>query len=154
MINIIKGNLITLLQDPNVEAVAHGCNCFNKMGAGFALQLVRAVPEVLGADIATTAGDMKKLGTFSKCEVNNKLFYNLYTQYYYGRQDTHFDLMSFRTSFMVVIQELMALGKRSIHIPRIGAGLGQGDWQEIYEVIQQLDNSICQNQFVINIVEL
>lgn len=155
MINVIKGNLITMIkQNNNIEAVAHGCNCFNKMGAGFALQLVRVVPEVLGADITTTPGDMKKLGTYSRCEVNGRHYYNLYTQYYYGRQDSHFDLMAFRTAFMVAIQEMMILGIRSVHIPRIGSGLGQGDWDAILVAIQQIDNSICKDQFVINIVEL
>src|SRR5699024_744475 len=112
-------------QNAVIEAVAHGCNCFNKMGAGFALQLVRAVPEVLGADITTTAGNIKKLGTFSHCEVNGRHYYNLYTQFYYGRHDSHFDLMAFRTAFTVMIHELMSAGVRSVHIPKIGTGLGQ-----------------------------
>lgn len=153
MINIIEGDLIQMLTMPGVEAVAHGCNCFCRMGAGFALQLATAVPAVLTADLMTAVGDTKKLGTYSTCSVGGIEFFNLYTQYYYGRRQMNFDIMAFRTSFVPVIRDLISRGKTSIHIPFIGSNLGGGDWDEIFEMIQRIDIDECRELFVINIVK-
>lgn len=152
MINFIEGDLITLLKNGYVEALAHGCNCFCKMGAGFALQLATAVPEVLSADLITTAGDLKKLGSYSAVNVNGVDYYNLYTQFNYGRGQTHFDLIAFRTAFLLAITDLKAKGKVSIHIPYIGSNLGGGDWAQILSTIEQIDYNYCKDAFIINIV--
>lgn len=152
MIQFIEGDLITMLKAGYVEALAHGCNCFCKMGAGFALQLATAVPEVLSADLITTTGDLKKLGMYSYVNVNGIDYYNLYTQYNYGRGQVHFDLIAFRTSFVAAINDLIAKGKTSIHIPYIGSNLGGGDWTQILSAIEQIDYNYCKDTFVINIV--
>lgn len=154
MIQMIQGNLIEMLTMPGIQAVAHGCNCFNKMGAGFALQLATAVPEVLTADLITVAGDTKKLGTFSDVEVNGIIYYNLYTQFYYGKRDINFDLMAFQTAFSWAIKNTINSGRSSIHIPMIGAGLGGGNWDDIYSLIQRIDRNLCGDYFIINIVYL
>lgn len=153
MINIIQENLIQMIGQVSIQSLAHGCNCFNKMGAGFALQLARRVPDVMGADLATSPGDMKKLGTFSTCIAEGIKFYNLYTQFFYGRTESHFDYMAFRTSLQTAIEDAKSQGLTSMHMPMIGAGLAQGDWQRILECIQTVDQMICQDTFTINIVE-
>jgi hypothetical protein len=152
MINIIEGNLITMLTMPGIQAVAHGCNCFCKMGAGFALQLATAVPEVLSVDLITERGNLRKLGTYSHTEKNGIDYYNLYTQFYYGRRNVHFDIMAFRSAMTAAINDLKSVGKSSIHIPYIGAGLAGGEWDEIYAAIVNIDQTICKEHFVINIV--
>lgn len=152
MIQFIDGDLITMLKAGYVEALAHGCNCFCKMGAGFALQLATTVPEVLSADLITTAGDLKKLGLYSHVNVNGINYYNLYTQYNYGRGQAHFDLIAFRTAFVAAVSDLIAKGGTSIHIPYIGSNLGGGDWTQILSAIEQIDYNYCKDTFVINIV--
>ena len=36
MINYVKGDLIALAKEGKFDVIAHGCNCFNVMGAGIA----------------------------------------------------------------------------------------------------------------------
>lgn len=150
----IKGNLIALA--PQFDAIVHGCNCFNVMGAGIAPQIDRAFSGVPSrADNTTTPGDIDKLGTISvgryfwKEDVPTSRSYlyiiNAYTQYGTARYpgECVVDYDAIRSSFALIYQ----LAKRhdngyqfKIAYPMIGAGLGGGDWKLISTIIgEQLD---------------
>ena len=50
----------------NEHLILHGCNCFCKMGASFALEIARRFPEAVRADAEMIPGDNKeKLGTYT-----------------------------------------------------------------------------------------
>jgi O-acetyl-ADP-ribose deacetylase (regulator of RNase III) len=57
----IKGDLIALAKQGEFDVIAHGCNCFVKMGAGIAKSIRLAFPEAWYADKDTKAGDKKSL---------------------------------------------------------------------------------------------
>jgi O-acetyl-ADP-ribose deacetylase (regulator of RNase III) len=111
----------------------HGCNCFHTMGAGIAFHLKNNYPQVYEADLATPYGDKSKLGTFSYCVINDKLtIVNCYTQYRYGMEKQQIDLKAVSDCITSVCN---FFDKGYIVLPRIGAGLGGGNWNEIKEVI-------------------
>ena len=122
------------------NVIAHGCNCFCVMGAGVALALKKKWPAIHLADKATVAGNASKLGTFSRCVVDDKVVYNLYTQYFYGRGKRHFDYDAFHSALKAMHDNLkntaQDYSKVRIAMPRIGAGLAGGAWDIIKGIIE------------------
>lgn len=129
-----KGDLVELAKQGEFDVIAHGCNCFCTMGAGLAEQIKREFPEAYEADLHTVAGDKGKLGTLSVafCDDHELIVVNAYTQYDYGSgrsRDTDYDAIRQVFSKMNRLFE-----GRSLGIPKIGAGLGGGDWSEILDI--------------------
>lgn len=88
IIRQIKGDLIDIAKSKkyNVTAIAHGCNCFCKMGAGVAKKIADAFPSADKVDKETIKGYVDKLGNYTfAVQDNGVVVYNLYTQYRYGR---------------------------------------------------------------------
>ena len=130
---IIVGDLV---KDAHMyDAITHGCNCFNTMGAGIAAQIAKAFPDAAKIDKLTIEGDFNKLGTLGYTieECNEKMVYiiNSYTQYYPG---PNFDLDAIKLCFRKINH--IFKGKH-VGIPLIGAGIAGGDWKEISEVIKK-----------------
>lgn len=114
------------------EIIIHGCNCFNTMGAGFAKQVKQRCPEAYQADLATGRGDRNKLGrfTYGVCKNNGILIINAYTQYNLG---SNFDLEAFT---IAMINIFMTFEKNKVFaMPKIGSGIGGGDWDEIEKIL-------------------
>lgn len=131
----VTANLIQLAKDGEIEALAHGCNCFCRMGAGFAGKLVRVFPDVLLTDMSTKVGDVGKLGTFTVCQTYDFPIFNLYTQFQYGLGKNHFDSIAFRCGLIKVIDACIEMKIYSLHIPKIGSHLAGGNWEDIYFTI-------------------
>lgn len=134
----VKGNLIQLALDGDFQTIIHGCNCQCTMNSGVAKEIREVFPEAYEADCRTTKGDRKKLGSFSFAEVvrdgKRITIVNAYTQYGYGRTGVHVDYAAVQ-SCMVEISASFS-GTR-IAYPRIGAGLGGGDWHRIALLIEK-----------------
>lgn len=134
--NYIKGDIVALFSKGN--NIAHGCNCFHTMGAGVAGQLAKAFPKILEADkLQTEFGDESKLGSYSVYEkyfkTHKAYCFNLYTQFEPGPNFEYSALMN-------CIIELNKFGKNKIakpviYMPRIGAGIGGGNWDIIEEIL-------------------
>ena len=136
------GNLIEIAHEYDV--IVHGCNCFNTMGAGFARQVARNWPDAEYVDSLTTKGAVSKLGKISMSPFvydTRGVFVvvNAYTQFDY-RGD------SMRVSYEAVgscFEQVAALfPDKRIAYPKIGAGLGGGDWGVISQIIdKELDGA-------------
>ena len=128
------GNLVTDARDGKVKAFAHQANCFNSMTGGIALAFSQEVPPLRVADNNTINGDHDKLGTFSSAVVNDQgtVGYNLYGQYHPGPAT---DTTKLRKSLKAMKVDLMGRGIKEISLPKIGCGIGGGDWQEIETMI-------------------
>ena len=151
---VTKGNLVRDCHE--YDAIVHGCNCFNVMGAGIAKTLngvFQGLP--MKADNTTIPGDINKLGTISvarhkwsremRSNLDSLYIINAYTQYgtarYPGECVVDYDAV--RSCFALIYQ----LAKRHnggygfrIAYPQIGAGLAGGDWELIAAIIdEQLD---------------
>ncbi|QHJ78840.1 MAG: hypothetical protein [Caudoviricetes sp.] len=139
----VKGNLVTLMKqavEQNDKKVffAHGTNCQAAMGSGIAPQIAKAFPQVEEADrLYHKLNDHyhckhNMLGTvFPVSLTNNVTVFNAYTQYNPGR-DLRID--SLRDCFEML--NIMARGA-ILMIPRIGAGVAGGDWDEISKIIEE-----------------
>lgn len=135
---VIKGNLITLAEEGVFSVIVQGCNCFCTMGAGLAKEIRKRYPEAYHVDCTTQKGDASKLGGYSyvkvTCERTGRKFYivNAYTQFTYGSGITQSNYNAIRRAFNMIGKEFF-LAK--IGYPKIGAGLGGGDWNIIKKII-------------------
>ena len=132
--NTIERNLIELAKDGKFDVIIHGCNCFNVMGAGIAKQIKTSFPEAYQADLETKKGDDKKLGTYTSANVNNLTIVNAYTQYNYGLGQKNVDYNAVRKIFRLIKHNFR---DKRIAYPKIGVGLGGGDWKKIKSIIEE-----------------
>ena len=132
---IIQGNLLDLFDVGKFNIIAHGCNCFNVMGAGIARQIAKRYPVAYTADIKTKAGDINKLGTFSVACVDwhkGTYIYNLYTQFDYGSGlQLNYDALAFCLYKLNYVEKGNTVG-----LPLIGGGLAGGDHSIIIATIE------------------
>ena len=134
----IRGDLIKLAEELKFDVIIHGCNCFQIMGAGIALQIKNKYPGAFYADVKnTTHGDKEKLGSYTSFETPKGFtIVNAYTQYHYrGPNNVDYD----------AIEKVFTKIKKDFHgerigYPKIGAGLAGGSWWRISRIIdRQLD---------------
>jgi O-acetyl-ADP-ribose deacetylase (regulator of RNase III) len=137
----IQGDLISFAEavektnDDNQIAVVHGCNCFCTMGSGLAKQIRDRYPAAYEADQKTKKGDRSKLGTYSHAKISDSLVViNAYTQYNYGRDinTVYVDYESVGEVFAKIAQDFP---NHALLIPKIGAGLANGDWEILEDQI-------------------
>lgn len=135
-LTVIHGDIIAAAKEGCIDYLIHGCNCFHTMGAGVAYSVAKEWPHAYNADTETKCADGDKLGTYSWAKVsasktNNKNFYiiNAYTQYGYKRgndAEPPFFIEHLSGVFATILKSDKIKGK-TIGMPFIGGGLGQGD---------------------------
>ena len=133
MIYNVIGDIFNELDIGDYQVLIHGCNCFNSMGKGIALSVKNKYPPASYADSKTMKGSHDKLGTYSHCVVDDLVIINAYTQYAYGRTGKFVSYPAIRNIFKN-LSKLVPVHNKII-MPRIGAGLGGGDWQVIKDII-------------------
>ena len=133
------GDLIELADRGEFDIIVHGCNCFHTMGAGIAYALQQKWPEVARVDKElTNYGDGTKLGTITVADVKPGLrVVNAYTQYSYGAAIMNVDYKAIESAF-IEIERWFGREEIRFGIPKIGAGLGGGDWNKISQVIADI----------------
>ncbi len=133
-----KGDLIELALAGKFDVIIHGCNCFCTMGAGIARQIRDTFPQAYEADLTTLAGDIEKLGSYTKARVTvlgNTLFIiNGYTQYHYEGDGVLADYDAIDTLFRQLKTKFEGL---RFGYPKIGAGLANGNWDTIAKIINR-----------------
>lgn len=137
--NIINGDLIKLAKEGEFDIIIHGCNCFNTMGAGFAKQIKKHFRSAYLIDKKTIKGDIQKLGTYSFSTVNLKnnkklIIINAYTQYCYGGNQINTNYNAIRNVFRLIKKNFSGY---SFGFPKIGCGLGGGDWEIVSKIINE-----------------
>lgn len=139
---IITGDLIELALNGEFDVIIHGCNCFVSMGKGIATLIKKNFPEAFEADKKTVAGDKSKLGYFTSATVKKKLgditIVNAYTQFHYSSRYTK----GMCQVDYLAMENVMRRIKKAFHgkrigYPKIGAGLGGGDWELISKIIDK-----------------
>lgn len=132
---IVKGDLIQLAKQGHFDVIVQGCNCFHKMFSGVAKQIRENFPNAYLADLDTPKGAIK-LGTYSKAITGDLIILNAYTQYRYGRDKTvqYCDYKAIDNVFKLIAGNFHGL---RIGYPMIGAGLANGDWNVISEIIDK-----------------
>lgn len=139
MIKKIDGDL---LSQP-LDSFVHQANCFTTMGSGIAKSIKIKYVEVYEADCRTDTGDFSKMGTFSFAKTfDNKIGYNMYSQFRYGKDGSLYtNYSAMRNSLELIKQHVKStIGPTaSIGIPyKVGCSLGGGDWNVVYDLLKEL----------------
>lgn len=138
MITYKTGNII----DAEEPIIVHGCNAKGVMGSGVAKAIRDVYPKAY-LDYKTWEKDHGlKLGDAIWSQQNeHRWVVNAITQMNYGRTGEQFvSYSAIETAFKSILQSLSFYEKwndcdKPIAIPRIGAGLGGGNWDIISEII-------------------
>lgn len=128
------GDLIKIAHEYDV--IVHGCNCFSTMGAGFAKQVAEEWQEAAYVDKMTARGALSKLGSITTAwnDRDGVVIVNAYTQFNYGRNAVLVNNKAVGSCFR---QVAALFSDKRIAYPKIGAGLGGGDWGVISEIIDR-----------------
>lgn len=121
----MKGNAVKLARSQPNSAFAHGCNCFNTMGKGMAVEVRTTCPDMYYVDCQTKKGDRNKLGTFTKAKIgnDNQIGFNLYSQYTYWDTKDMFCVKSFKKGIEELIVCCIENKIEHLYLPYIGCGL-------------------------------
>lgn len=150
-IEIIHGDLVVAAKKEPAQfwAIAHGCNCGKTMGAGIARRIAREFPEAERADGMTYDNNVPGGLTHAYCKTEDPehpfiLVVNLYTQRLWARGSGS---VPFQLEYLLWATRALGALIRSNHhpdiygdkvrigIPRIGCGLGGGNWEEVENLL-------------------
>lgn len=138
----IDGNLVKQATELKYHAIAHGCNCFGKMGKGVAVSIRRIVPEAYAADLRTPIGDKMKLGHYSFVKSKFGFYvFNLYTQYGYSNVRKVVNYPAVYSSIRRMVERLLSLEEESplrIGMPYIGSNNAGGTRKELLKILSEL----------------
>lgn len=128
------GNLIA--ERHQYDVIVHGCNCHHSFGAGIAKTIADEIPAAFEEDLKTGFGDYTKFGAIGIVP-GTPIIVNAYTQFYPGKgkypnDNPELRLKAIRSALTSINNEFKT---KTIGLPRIGAGLAGGNWDEISEMI-------------------
>lgn len=134
---------LTYVQGDLLEApqtvIVHGCNNKGVMGSGVARQIRARWP--IAYDIYHAQFKLLGLALGTLVEVitdDDKIIVNAITQDGFGRDGAKYVDYEAIEQCMTILNMLMPQwGETEAAMPRIGAGLGGGDWQVIEEIISR-----------------
>ena len=131
-----QGDLLSCTE----KVIVHGCNSMGVMGSGVALAIRKKYHEAAKAYF-----DMKDVGRMQigNCSYSyqddGKTVINAITQQFYGRNPhvvyVNYEAMSY--VFRTINKWAMIRSIEAIAIPKIGAGLANGDWNVIEKIIEE-----------------
>lgn len=146
--NLHQGDLLVMAASGEFDIIVHGCNCFNTMSAGLAKQIKKRYPSAYVADMATTHGNINKLGSYTISDVTTdngqKLsIVNAYTQFDFNRShQAPIDRFEYE-SFRVILGNLAKIyGDKRFGFPLIGTGLAGGDLVLIMDILSDFEEKI------------
>ena len=147
MIKYIKGDLLDAFDKGDVNIIAHGVNCQGVMGSGISKSVKTRYPlvfkhyyDLVQANKVSSPRSADLLGCSQEIDMcNNKTIVNLFSQDYYSNRDVR------NTSYDAIDQGLYLIKRymqpnEKLGLPKIGAGLGGGDWKIIETIINQTFN--------------
>ena len=133
---IPTGNIFKL---PDVTSWAHGCNCAGAMGKRIALQFRNKFPAMFSIyhrmclDGHFNPGDIYAYEYAPGCFV-----YNLATQKHYAIRSQLAKLEYIDASVRKTMEHAVKHGVKSIGLPKICAGLGGLNWNDVKEVLEKI----------------
>ena len=132
-----KGNVFE--GSDGLTVVAHQCNCRGSFGAGIAREIARRFPEVDRAQRLWYQEGRQRLGAVQTVRTHSGLVIaNLYAQddwvHRPGWINTDYAALE---HCLEALRDGMA-AEDVLGMPKIGAGLGGGDWNVIEQIIEQV----------------
>jgi|SRR5437870_485694 len=142
MLKYKVGDLCDALESGEVVAIGHQANCFNTMNSGVAKAIRARFPDAWESDQYTEKGDRNKLGSSSVGTYRREdgfigIIYNLYGQFNYGYDAKGYTDYKALEDALIDMRDDLLTGQDlwDVGFPKIGAGLGGGDWDTIAEII-------------------
>jgi O-acetyl-ADP-ribose deacetylase (regulator of RNase III) len=136
MIYYMNGDLL----DVTSGIIVHGCNAQGVMGSGVAKAIKQKYPGAFrtyqDAHQSTPGG--LKIGEVIWHVQDSIKIANAITQEFYGTEKRHVNYAAVVKCFTEVIGYANTM-KLDIYFPKIGAGLGGGDWSLIEQLINDCD---------------
>lgn len=133
-ITFVEGDLFTY---PNIDALAHGCNCAGAMGKGIALEFKKRFPRMYETYRNRCLSGQFNLGDVFVWTEDSIVIFDLGTQRSWRSKAT-IPAITESVQKMLLIGQKM--GIRRIGIPRIGAGLGGLEWDDVKQILTQIAN--------------
>ena len=131
-----KGDLL----DSDCMLIAHGCNAQGVMGSGVAKAVRARYPIAYELYHSHFLDKGLALGENISVGINgeNKVIVNCITQEFYGRDSSRI-YINYKAikQCMYNINFLYNLDYNCVALPKIGAGLGGGDWDIISKIIEE-----------------
>lgn len=125
-----RGNLL----EADELHLVHGCNAQGVMGSGVARAIRDQYPQAY-QDYRSAYQDGKVLlgNIISSAQKDGRVVHNAITQEFYGRDGkTYVSYWAIAETF----SKLESYNLGQIALPKIGAGLGGGDWRVIEAIIE------------------
>lgn len=116
---------------------AHGCNCAGAMGKGIAVSFRKRWPAMYEEYRRQCRAGNFNLGNVFVWEEGGAVVFNLGTQ---KSWTTKAELWAIETSLVEMIHLAEQRGILQIALPRIGAGLGGLDWNDVRSTLLSLGN--------------
>lgn len=126
----------------DAKHIAHGCNMQGKMGKGFALAVKENYPSAYN-DYMKCYQDGFNLGDIIISNVSNfieeRVIINCLTQFTYSSKQyiTNISYEAIQSCMIKINDYCIDHNVHEIHMPKIGASLGGGDWERISQIIEE-----------------
>lgn len=142
-----------LLEQVDLELIAHQVNCKGAMGAGLAKDIAHRYPKMYQKYRSITLAYGENLmGTFAAVGTDGRtirlnrlvegdscLVVNVFAQKGYGRGRRQTDYKAFERAFTKLKDEMVARGVHTVGVPHgIGCGLAGGDWTLVYGILDRI----------------
>lgn len=131
----IEHKIGNLFDSTDLDALAHGTNTLGVMGAGIAVEFKRRYPDMYSTYNQLSNIETFVPGTIFPWVVEKVTVYNLMTQGHQGRTILPATLESIKISTKSMLRIASTLGQTRIGMPKIGAGLGGLDWNDVEKVL-------------------
>lgn len=133
-IKYINGDVFTA----DCEHILHGCNAQGVMGSGVAKIVKEQYTDAYNFYIEYHAQYGLKLGDTQFVPANGKVIINAITQEFYGKDGKlYVDYDAVAAAMKTVNRVLKLSGYTQVAMPKIGSGLGGGNWDVIAYIIEQ-----------------
>lgn len=133
MIKYVNGDLLA----SNLKVIAHGCNCQGVMGSGIARQIRNKWPNVYEVYKLRHSVMGLDLGTILPIRtLDGRIVVNCMTQDNFGQDSKQYASYDAIERCIVAINSNVDIWEvTEVGFPKIGAGLGKGDWDRIEDII-------------------
>ncbi len=135
MLTETTGDLFTVAYELNVDAIAHGVNCQGAMHAGIADKFRRKWPDMFEQYRILCNNKNLKPGQAFIYKTNGKFIYNLATQQFVG---PNAKLEYVHDAFTAMQIHALKNNVSSLAIPRIAAGIGGLNWDDVRNTIEHV----------------
>lgn len=130
-IEYVKGDLL----QTEVKHIIHGCNSHGVMGSGVAKVLREKYPKAYqDYNDAYNSYGLALGDNIVSVQDDGKVIHNAITQKDYGRRDDRVYVSYW--AIAEVFRKINSWGVKEVALPKIGAGLANGDWNVISAIIE------------------